>query len=106
MKVTLVGFKSVDFKDNNGDRVHGIKIFVAYPDNDTVGYAADGKFIQQQVFNSWGITPEQLTDAVDQVIDLEFGMKNKLVGITLPNPSADSPESPAEQGKAAQKKAG
>ena len=28
MKVTLVGFKSVDFKDDNGDRVKGIKLFI------------------------------------------------------------------------------
>lgn len=86
MKVTLVGFKSVDFKDDNGDRVQGIKIFIAYPDDNTVGCAADSKFIRQNVFDGFGITVEQLADSVDCVIDIEFGMKNKLVGITLDVP--------------------
>ena len=97
MKVTLVGFKSVDFKDDNGDRVQGIKLFVAYPDENTVGCAAEGKFIRENVFSSFGITPQQLADSVDCVIDIEFGVKNKIVGIKLLD---DTPV------KAEQKKAG
>ena len=83
MKVTLVGFKSVDFKDDNGDRVKGIKLFIAYPDDNTVGLASDGKFIRDNVFAGFGITPQQLADSVDCIIDIEFGMKNKVVGISL-----------------------
>ena len=62
MKVTLVGFKSVDFKDDNGDRGQGIKLFIAYPDDNTVGCAAEGKFIRENVFAGFGITPQQLAD--------------------------------------------
>lgn len=83
MKCTLLGFKSLDFKNNEGEKVEGIKLYLAYPDEKTVGTECDAKFINQKVFDSFGISYEALADAVDTVINVEFGMKNKVIGLNL-----------------------
>lgn len=81
MKVTLVGFKSVNFKDNDGKKVEGVKIFYVHPDENVVGNACDGKFIQQNVYDSFKISYEQLNDLIDCVISLEFNQYGKVVGL-------------------------
>lgn len=83
MKVTLLGFKSVDFKNNDGERVQGMNIFIAYPDENVVGVAAEKKFIGQPVFDGFGISPEKLADSIDTVVDVEFGRKDKIVGLKI-----------------------
>ncbi len=83
MKCTLLGFKSLNFKNNEGEKIEGIKLFLAYPDEKTVGTECDAKFINQNVFNNFGITMEALADAVNCVVDVEFGMKNKVIGLSL-----------------------
>lgn len=83
MKVTLLGFKSVDFLNDRGERVQGITLFIAYPDENVVGVATEKKFIGQTVFDSFKISAEQLADSIDTVVDVEFGRKDKIVGLTV-----------------------
>ena len=51
MKVTLVGFKSLNFTDAEGNKVEGIRLYIAYPDDDVIGCAVDTAFIRQNVFD-------------------------------------------------------
>ncbi len=83
MKCTLLGFKSLDFENKDGDKVEGIKLFLAYVEENTVGCECDAKFINMNVFDTFGVTLEDLADAVSTVVDVEFNMKNKVVGLTL-----------------------
>lgn len=83
MKVTLLGFKSVDFPNDRGERVQGITLFIAYPDENVVGVATEKKFIGQTVFDGFGISAEQLADSIDMAIDVEFGRKDKIVGLKV-----------------------
>lgn len=83
MKVTLMGFKSVDFLNNNRERVQGITIHIAYPEDHTVGTATDKKFIAQNVFDDFKISVEELAESVNTVIDVEFGRKDKVVGLKV-----------------------
>lgn len=83
MKVTLTGFKSVDFLNDRRERVQGMNIFIVYPDENVVGLAAEKKFISQTVWDGFKITPEQLADSIDTAIDVEFGRKDKIVGLKV-----------------------
>ena len=83
MKVTLVGFKSLDFTSNEGNQVKGVKLFYAYPDADVSGNATDDVFLAQNVFDSFGVSVEQLNDSVDCIIELEFGKRGKVVGLKV-----------------------
>ena len=83
MKCTLLGFKSLDFENKDGDKVEGIKLFLAYVDENTVGFECDAKFINRNVFDTFGIKLEELAGSVSTVIDVEFNMKNKVVGLSL-----------------------
>lgn len=83
MKVTLLGFKSVDFKNDRGERVEGVNIYIMYPEDNVVGSAAEKKFIGQTVFDGFGITPDMLADSIGTVIDVEFGRKDKIVGLSV-----------------------
>ena len=83
MKCTLLGFKSIDFTDNNGKRIDGVKLFVAYPDSGTEGQAAEGKFIDRSVFDSFGVSYKELSDAFGCAVDLEYGPRNKVVGLSV-----------------------
>lgn len=83
MKATLLGFKSVDFTNKDGEEVKGTTIFFAYPDEGVKGVATDKKYISSELFDSFGISKEQLSEALDTVIDVEFGRKDKIVGLVL-----------------------
>lgn len=83
MKVTLVGFKSLNFTDTEGNKVEGIRLYIAYPDDDVIGCAVDTAFIRQNVFDGFGVTEDQLADAVDCAVDVEYGRKGKIVGFKV-----------------------
>lgn len=83
MKVTLMGFKSVDFLNDRSERVQGITLFIAYPDENVVGLAAEKKFIAQAVWDGFKISAEQLADSIDTAVDVEFGRKDKIVGLKI-----------------------
>ena len=83
MNCTLVGFKSLNFTDAEGNKVEGVKLFLAYPDDDVIGCAADSSFIRQNVFDKFGITLDKLANAVDCAVDVEYDRKGKTVGLKV-----------------------
>lgn len=83
MKVTLLGFKTVDFDNERGETIEGINLFIAYPEENTVGSASEKKFINQKVFDSFGVSEKDLEAAVGCVIDVEYGPRNKVVGLRI-----------------------
>lgn len=86
MKCALLGFKKVNFtNDNTGEVIEGVKVFFAYPEEKTVGREADGKFISQNVFDGFGFTVEKLAASVDKIVNLEFNKYGKVCGIDLPD---------------------
>lgn len=81
MICTLLGFKSVDFENNDGEKIEGVKIFYAYPDDNTVGSVADSKFVKPSVFNNFAVTATTLADSIGECFDFDFDGKGKLVGL-------------------------
>lgn len=81
MKCTLLGFKSVDFENSGGEKIEGVKIFYAYPDDNTVGSVADSKFVRPAVFNNFSVSAASLADSIGECLDFEFDGKGKLVGL-------------------------
>lgn len=83
MKCTLIGFKTVDFTNTDGNRVEGINLFLAYPDSNVVGQVAEKKFVSSEIFDNFGVTADELENSVGCVINAEYGPKSKLVGLSL-----------------------
>ncbi|MCM1334600.1 MAG: hypothetical protein NC084_00080 [Bacteroides sp.] len=83
MKVTLLGYKTVDFENERGETIEGINLFIAYPEENTVGSAAEKKFINSQIFDGFGVSSKQLEKAIGCVIDVEYGPRNKIVGLSI-----------------------
>lgn len=84
MKVTLVGVKDVKaFKSREGDTIDGVKLFIAYPDSGTVGSVCESKFVDRNVFDSFGVSFDELTGFLGTVINVEFSPNKKVVGLTV-----------------------
>lgn len=83
MKVNLVGLHVLDFEDDNGKPVQGVKINIAFPDEGVYGNSVETRFINKNVFDSFGISVDDLIGKIGEVIDVEINPKNKIVGITI-----------------------
>ncbi len=84
MKVTLVGVKNIEaFKTRDGGTVDGVKLFISYPDSGTYGYVCDNKFVDRNVFDSFGVSLENLIESIGSVVDVEFSPNKKVVGLTV-----------------------
>jgi len=84
MKVTLIGFKSVDFTDeDNGKHIEGMNLFISYPDADVVGKAAEKQFINKTVFDDFGVSPELLKKYIDKEINIEYNRRGKIGSLTV-----------------------
>ena len=83
MKVNLVGLRVLDFEDDAGKPIQGIKLNFAFPDEGVYGNAIDSRFINQNVFDSFGVDLEKLIKKIGEVIEIEINPKNKIVGIKI-----------------------
>lgn len=83
MKVTLIGFKSIVFDDDNGKKVEGINLFIGYPDVNTVGIAAERQFIYKEVFDGFGVSPELLKKYVGKEINIEYNRRGKIGSLAV-----------------------
>ena len=82
MLVNLVGVKNISkFETSDGKTIEGVKLFLAYADENTYGNMTDSKFISNSVFQSFGIELKQLIYNIGCCIDVEFNPKQKIVGI-------------------------
>lgn len=70
MLAKLVGFQTVDFTNNNGERVSGTTIFCAFNDEKVEGLRTEKFFLKEGIK-----LPEcKLND----MIDISFNMKGKV----------------------------
>lgn len=83
MKVSLVGVQDMDFKSRDGNKINGVKVFIAYPDENTFGNVAESKFIQRNIYESFMLPLEKLIGKIGEVVNVEFDPKKKIVGITV-----------------------
>lgn len=83
MKVNLIGLRNVDFENDKGEQVQGIKLFIAYPDDNVYGNCAENRFITADRFEKFDFELKDLIEKIGEVIDIEINPKNKIVGITL-----------------------
>lgn len=85
MKVELIGVRSIDFTTKEGNDISGIKLFVAYPEEDVYGNVAESRFISDRVFESFGVPIKDLISCIGGKIDMEINPKGKICGITCLN---------------------
>lgn len=83
MKVKLIGVRSLNFTADDGRDISGIKLFIAYPENDVYGLMTDSRFISDNVFESFDVPVKDLINSIDSDIDVDINPKNKIVGIRL-----------------------
>lgn len=84
MKVTLIGFKSVDFVDREtGKNVNGVNVFISYPDAGTTGKCAEKSYISAEVFNSFGVSLELLEKYIGKDINIEYNKRGKIGNLTV-----------------------
>lgn len=76
MLVTLQGFRSLDFKTNNGEQVKGTQIFVSFDDETVTGKMTDKLFVRPEIKLPENIKP-------NDVLSLQFNMKGKVQSIRL-----------------------
>ena len=87
MKVNLIGvqnMKKLTMRD--GSVIDGVKLHMAYPKDGIVGCFVDSKFIGRETFNTFDVTVEQLEEIAAEgveVIDVEYGPNNTIVGVSL-----------------------
>lgn len=73
----------MDFKSRDGNEINGVKVFIAYPDENTYGNVAESKFIQRNIYDSFEFPVEKLIEKIGEVVDVEFDPKKKIVGISI-----------------------
>ena len=74
MQVTLQGFRSLDFKTDNGEQVKGTQLFVSFEDETVTGKMTDKLFVRPEVR-----LPESLKSG--DILNLQFNMKGKVQSI-------------------------
>lgn len=79
MKVKLIGYKRMDFKATDGGQIKGLNLYLSYPDvtGETVGHLCDKIFIKNE-----DIIAIRLDDFISKDINVEFGMKGKVVSVS------------------------
>lgn len=82
MKVSLIGVRSINFTTDEGNEISGIKLFIAYPEDNVYGKICDSRFITANVFTNLGVPVDTLLNSIGSEIDIEINPKGKIVGIS------------------------
>jgi uncharacterized protein YuzE len=84
MKAVLVGMQNYNnLKMQDGAVIDGVKLFFNYKNPDVKGVAADNKFVNGEHLAAFGITVNELEMNVGSEVDIDYGPKNKIVGISI-----------------------
>lgn len=86
MKVSLIGVRSINFTTDEGNEISGIKLFIAYPEDNVYGKICDSRFITDNVFSNLGVPVDTLLNSIGSEIDIEINPKGKVVGISCQEP--------------------
>lgn len=85
MLVTLCGIRNLEeVHTRDGNIIDGVKLFIAYPEENVYGVLTDNKYIDRKVFSNFEISLNQLLENINCAIDVEFSPTKKIVGIRLP----------------------
>ena len=88
MKAKLTGIQNYNkLQMQDKSVLDGSKLFYTYVSPDVKGEAADGKFITRETLELFGLTYENLVLCVGTEINIEYGPKNKIVGISVVTPT-------------------
>ncbi|MCL2568811.1 MAG: hypothetical protein FWE12_05170 [Oscillospiraceae bacterium] len=81
MQVILQGFRQLDFKADNGERVTGTQLFVSFDDDTVTGKMTDKIFVRPEI---------QLPANLKQgdVLNLQFNIKGKVQAVRQQNDKA------------------
>lgn len=84
MNVKLIGLQDVNFTNKeSGEVIDGVKIHFTSVDENVRGHKAESKFIKRDVFDNFNIGFDKLVTCIEKTIDVEFGRRDKVVGIKL-----------------------
>ena len=83
MNVSLVGVQDMNFTSPDGNEINGVKVFIAYPDENTYGNVAESKFIKRNIYESFNLPVKKLIEKIGEVVNVEFNPKKKIVGISI-----------------------
>lgn len=87
MKVNLIGVQNLEnLKMRDGTVIDGVKLHLAYPKQGVSGCCVEAKFISREIWNGFGLDVNKLVKMAEagvEVIDVEYGPSNRIVGISV-----------------------
>lgn len=81
MNVQLMGIQKLDFPNDKGEQIQGIKLHIAYKDQYVSGFKCDSKFISSEACKNLGISEASLDPLVGKLVVLETDLKGKVIGV-------------------------
>lgn len=82
MNVQLMGVQNLDFENDKGEKILGIKLHIAYKDQYVSGFKCDSKFVSGEACKNLGISESSLTPLIGKPVVLETDLKGKVVGVS------------------------
>lgn len=80
MKVNFLGYRELDFKTRDGDKIEGMQLYIAWKTPDVNGLMSDAVMIRPDVYAD--IVQLDIAQFVGEEIDIEFDRKGKPVCIS------------------------
>lgn len=74
MKVKLLGVMQIDFQNNSGERVTGLNLFVAFPDENVDGLRTEKFFLKEGI-----VLPKDTK--LNDTVDISFNHKGKIEAV-------------------------
>lgn len=82
MNVNLMGVQNLDFENDKGEKIQGIKLHIAYKDQYVSGLKCDSKFLSSEACKNLGISEKFLSPLIGKPVVLETDLKGKVIGVT------------------------
>lgn len=82
MNVNLMGVQKLDFENDKGEKIQGLKLHIAYKDQYVSGLKCDSKFLSAESCENLGLSEQSLTKLVGKSVALETDLKGKIIGVT------------------------
>lgn len=81
MNVNLMGVQKLDFENDKGEKVQGLKLHISFKDPYVSGYKCDSKFISADACKNLGISDSSLSPLIGKPVVLETDLKGKIIGV-------------------------
>jgi len=83
VKVIVTEARDMNFAARDGKPIDGVTLHFNHLDPDTFGRASGSQFIQRHIFDSLGVTFNELKEIFGAEVELDFNTKGKIVGLTV-----------------------